>query len=878
MKEQVLGRSVLRGLIAAGALGVVAHVAHGQVSQLVISEVWGGGHQNASTPNSDYVELYNRGPGTVNLNGLSVQVATAASSSWTVITLPNVTLGAREYFLIQLEPDNATGIDFASDMTLNITTLVSSAGKVALCNTTTALTGAPACPVPASVIDFVGYGTTANSREPCAGTTAANAPTGSITVPNILSPTRRSNGCQDTGNNSVDFVQAAPTPQKTGNFAPLVREFTATVSPTVVAAGTGAAISITGYLRDCASPTTGASVTADLSGFGLGSLALLDNGLNGDGGANDGVYGRSFNLPNSQGAGDVNITVNWVKDATNGSDSKTLKVHPAAPANDACSAAQDVSALLNGGNQFSGSVANTSAGADVDVGSCNSDTSTRYGFWYRYTPSASGSVAITETGAQDVVYGIFTVGNPGDPCNTLGTASCIATENAQFSVVAGNTYFILVGNQTATASTPVPVDAVELTMAFIPPPPNDFCNTATVLSTFPFTDTVGAAQASDDADVTCNAGGTALSGVWYTFTPNSGGTLTIAESSTTDTVRAVFDGSCGGLNQLLCSDPESVTYNLSSGTQYWIMTAAYSSTTRPTVNYEIAISFAPVTGACCSGSNCTVETQAACLAVPGRTYIGDNASCSGGPQYVNTDQLTLTDGTSGGANSVQTSTINVTDTGTVSTIDVYADLTHTFAGDLRIYLTAPNGSTSAMLIERPGRDAPCTPTGSPFGNLNDLNGLYTFTDAAPIGSHAAIVAGPSPAPTSPAWRANSCGGVDVFLNTVFNGTSMQGSWTLTVEDWASGDTGTLNSWAMAINGGASPPCTGGTTPCNLADYNDNGSVTADDIFAFLDGWFAQNGVCTSNCTADINGQNNVTADDIFAYLDLWFTYNGQTCP
>jgi hypothetical protein len=68
----------------------------------------------------------------------------------------------------------------------------------------------------------------------------------------------------------------------------------------------------------------------------------------------------------------------------------------------------------------------------------------------------------------------------------------------------------------------------------------------------------------------------------------------------------------------------------------------------------------------------------------------------------------------------------------------------------------------------------------------------------------------------------------------------------------------------------SPPCPG--------DHNGSGSVDADDLFAFLDDWFAQNGVCTSSCSANYTSPPAVDADDLFAYLDLWFANNGNVCP
>ena len=66
------------------------------------------------------------------------------------------------------------------------------------------------------------------------------------------------------------------------------------------------------------------------------------------------------------------------------------------------------------------------------------------------------------------------------------------------------------------------------------------------------------------------------------------------------------------------------------------------------------------------------------------------------------------------------------------------------------------------------------------------------------------------------------------------------------------------------------PC----APACTADFNGTDGVTADDIFAFLDAWFAQNGQTGPGFSADFNGVDGVTADDIFAFLDAWFAQNG----
>lgn len=54
------------------------------------------------------------------------------------------------------------------------------------------------------------------------------------------------------------------------------------------------------------------------------------------------------------------------------------------------------------------------------------------------------------------------------------------------------------------------------------------------------------------------------------------------------------------------------------------------------------------------------------------------------------------------------------------------------------------------------------------------------------------------------------------------------------------------------------------TPCCKADYNQSQSVTVQDIFDFVNAWFA------SNPLADFNGAGGVTVQDIFDFVGAWF--------
>ncbi len=185
----------------------------GAISRIVvISQVYGGagcGTAGCSTYQNDYIELYNRSSTAVSLNGWSVQYAAATGTTWQVTALPNVTLQPGQYFLVA-ENFGANGVSPlpTPDATGTIV-LSATAAKVALVNSTTALTGA--CPSNViganSIIDFVGYGTTANCNE------TANAPAPSTTTADI----RNGGGNTETDNNSTDFQASTPTPRNTSS-------------------------------------------------------------------------------------------------------------------------------------------------------------------------------------------------------------------------------------------------------------------------------------------------------------------------------------------------------------------------------------------------------------------------------------------------------------------------------------------------------------------------------------------------------------------------------------------------------------------------------------------------------------------------------------
>ncbi len=69
-------------------------------SDVVISQVYGGGGNAGAPFTHDFIELFNRGSATVNLAGWSVQYGAAAGTTWTVTPIAG-SIGPGQYYLIR---------------------------------------------------------------------------------------------------------------------------------------------------------------------------------------------------------------------------------------------------------------------------------------------------------------------------------------------------------------------------------------------------------------------------------------------------------------------------------------------------------------------------------------------------------------------------------------------------------------------------------------------------------------------------------------------------------------------------------------------------------------------------------------------------------
>jgi predicted extracellular nuclease len=167
---------------------------------IVISQVYGGGGNSGATYTHDFIELYNLGGVAVDVNGWSVQYASSTGSSWQKTALSGI-IDPGKYYLVQEAQGSGGTVSLPAPNAVGTIAMSGSAGKVALVNNSTTLTGT--CPT--GLVDFVGYGSATNCSEA--------TPTPNLS--NTTAALRNNNGATDTDNNSADFTIGAPNPRNT---------------------------------------------------------------------------------------------------------------------------------------------------------------------------------------------------------------------------------------------------------------------------------------------------------------------------------------------------------------------------------------------------------------------------------------------------------------------------------------------------------------------------------------------------------------------------------------------------------------------------------------------------------------------------------------
>ena len=217
------------------------------------------------------------------------------------------------------------------------------------------------------------------------------------------------------------------------------------------------------------------------------------------------------------------------------------------------------------------------------------------------------------------------------PCGELIGACCF--EDGHCEELTGNACAAAAGNYQGmyTVCDPNPCPQ--------PPPANDLCSNAIEL-TMPFEDLdVNYGTATSDLDVSCNSSyscdNETAHGIWYKYMPAEDCEITITRVGNPnyeDTVAAIFSGPDCNTNNLVeevCEDDETMSFDLTGGTQYFILIGTWSCSSEPDDNLDIY--FDCINGACCNtNGTCTIETPTACVAENG-VYMGDGTTCDPDP-------------------------------------------------------------------------------------------------------------------------------------------------------------------------------------------------------------------------------------------------------
>ncbi len=194
-------------------------------NNVVIAEIYGGGGNTDSYYRYDYIILFNPTAESINLNGWSIQYASATGNSWQKTNLSG-NINANSYFAIREAQGSGGSVDLPfTPNVIGSFAMSSTSGKVALLNNQTLLNVSN--PIGSSnVIDFVGYGLSANAYEGSGPTASTNNTSSIRRKDNSGNSTYGVNGSAwDTDNNQKDFyietdlINNAPLPVELSSFS-----------------------------------------------------------------------------------------------------------------------------------------------------------------------------------------------------------------------------------------------------------------------------------------------------------------------------------------------------------------------------------------------------------------------------------------------------------------------------------------------------------------------------------------------------------------------------------------------------------------------------------------------------------------------------------
>lgn len=268
----------------------------------------------------------------------------------------------------------------------------------------------------------------------------------------------------------------------------------------------------------------------------------------------------------------------------------TITVVNCPPVNDECSGAISVSC----GDAVSGN--NEDATEDNLIGACTGGSIGR-GVWYVFAGNDQDATFSLCTGtAFDSEINVYEGSCGSLTCVDGNDDECGLQSEVTISTVSGTDYYVYVSDYIESGSN---FGDFVLSVSCAPtptPPANDDCQGAIMLTVgTSCSATSGTVAAATESLAGCT--GTANDDVWYSFVADAAtATVDVTGDSDFDAVLEVFEGACGSLNSLSCTDDtfdgETETVDLTGltpGNTYYIRTYHWYTAETTTPTFDVCV-------------------------------------------------------------------------------------------------------------------------------------------------------------------------------------------------------------------------------------------------------------------------------------------------
>ena len=283
------------------------------------------------------------------------------------------------------------------------------------------------------------------------------------------------------------------------------------------------------------------------------------------------------------------------------------------PPNDACGSPL---AITVGATAYD----TTQATTDGPANACGSGSLVHNDIWYDFTSPGNGTVTVSTCGtaAYDTAIAIYNglTCPPAAPiaCNDDFSGCAGFTSQASAAVTTGTHYLFRIGGFGASSKGTGTVN-----VSFSGPPANDECTGATAVAcnSSVTVSNATATTAGSDPAFSCRFGGAGQGThtIWFSFVAaGTGASLDLSSSAVSDTLMAVYSGTCGALTEIACDDDSGTglrslinVSGLTAGNTYFVQVGGFGASDNGSITLALNCAAGPA-----PGDNCADAISMAC--------------------------------------------------------------------------------------------------------------------------------------------------------------------------------------------------------------------------------------------------------------------------